>query len=64
MGVIITSFIEPHIKVPDGFIYLSVDRMSRVFGKKVIIPAWKKNPVLQIPEDIVKEIHKKSGMIR
>jgi hypothetical protein len=54
-GVIITSFIEPHIDVPVGFECLNIDRISRVFGKKIKQPRWKKNPVLQIPEDVAKE---------
>lgn len=62
-GVIITSFIEPHIQVPDGFICLNIDRISRVFGGKAYLPDWKKNPVLQIPEAIVKEMHKRAGIV-
>lgn len=61
-GVIVTSFIEPHINVLDGFVCLSIDRFNRIFGKKVILPDWKKRPGLQLPEDIVKEMHRKVGM--
>ena len=61
-GVIITSFIEPHIKVPNGFIYLNIDRISRVFGAKSKELEWRNNPVLQIPENIVKEMHKRAGL--
>ena len=61
-GVIVTSFIEPNINVPAGFICLSIDKLNKIFGKKATIPQWRKNPVLQIPEDIVKEAHKKMGI--
>jgi len=41
-GVIITSFLEPHISVPKGFTCINIDRLSKVFGKKVTMPNWKK----------------------
>jgi hypothetical protein len=48
--------------VPDGFICLSLEKLNRIFGKKIILPDWKKRPVFQIPEDKVKEMHKKLGI--
>ena len=59
IGVIITSFIEPHIEVPEGFVCINVDRISRVFGKKLKIPNWRKAPVFQFPNENITEIHKR-----
>ena len=56
-GAILTSFIEPHINVPDGFISLNIEKLNKIFGKKVELPDWQKRPLFQIPEDVLKKMH-------
>lgn len=61
-GVIITSYVEPHINIPSGFVCVSVDRMSKVFGKKRDIPFWERDPILRIPENILQKSHRRIGL--
>ncbi len=58
-GVIITSYIEPHISIPNGFINISIEKLNKVFDKPTKIPEWKKAPILRIPEEILRQAHKK-----
>lgn len=58
-GIIVTSFVEPHVRVPEGFRCLNVDKLSKVFGKKMTLPEWEKRPVFQIPEGMLSEIHRR-----
>ena len=62
-GIIVTSFIEPNMNVPTGFISLSIDKLNKVFGKKSTMPKWTKGPAFQIPENILKEAHRKMGLL-
>jgi Holliday junction resolvase-like predicted endonuclease len=59
-GMIITSFYEPNIIIPDGFIHITINQFNKIFGREREQPAWKQNPIFQVPEDImqkIKEIH-------
>jgi len=63
-GIIITSYYEPNIIIPDGFIHITINQFNKIFGKEIELPAWKQNPIYQVPEDImqkIKEVHQGHG---
>lgn len=58
-GIIITSYYEPDIEIPEGFICITINQFDKIFGKGKETPDWQKNPIFQVPEDIVKKLHAK-----
>lgn len=59
-GTIITSYYEPELEIPKGFIYLTPNKIKDYFGKKDESVGWKKNPVFKIPKEILRTAHERA----